>query len=202
MLPSVPEHPALPEELIIGQSYLRPCIRAQWNQFHAQWIPVLGTIHRDVEHIMADFDHVHVDYRFMPAKIRNETERELDQSTRIFKVNPVHSEPVSNVLPLGYETPITLEAAARIQTDLWLDVMPCTYAGPYPEYPASFVHWMKDLSKAYRNARLIDGHICPHQGTDLTGIEPDRNGNVTCPLHGLCWNAKTGRLAYQHPESA
>ncbi|MCY4364605.1 MAG: Rieske 2Fe-2S domain-containing protein [Chloroflexi bacterium] len=34
---------------------------------------------------------------------------------------------------------------------------------------------------------------CPHRGTDLRGLEV-RNGKVTCPLHGLSWRLKTGRL--------
>ena len=51
------------------------------------------------------------------------------------------------------------------------------------------------LSKAYRDARLVNGTICPHRGADLRGIKPDADGCVRCPLHSLRWNMKTGRLA-------
>ena len=44
------------------------------------------------------------------------------------------------------------------------------------------------LSKAYRNARLVNGTICPHRGADLRGIKPDADGCVRCPLHALRWN--------------
>ena len=51
------------------------------------------------------------------------------------------------------------------------------------------------LSAAYRDARLVNGTICPHRGADLRGMKPDADGCVRCPLHSLRWNLKTGRLA-------
>lgn len=35
---------------------------------------------------------------------------------------------------------------------------------------------------------------CPHRGMDLTGIKPDINGVITCPLHSLKFDAKTKQL--------
>jgi hypothetical protein len=37
---------------------------------------------------------------------------------------------------------------------------------------------------------------CPHKGTPLDGVEP-KDGKITCPLHGLQWDAETGKLVRQ-----
>ena len=73
-----------------------------------------------------------------------------------------------------------------------LSVRQRTYRGPYPKYPNHIAAWRYTLAAAYAEHSLIDGHICPHQGTDLAGIITDRDGAITCPLHGLRWHARTG----------
>lgn len=32
------------------------------------------------------------------------------------------------------------------------------------------------------------GRYCPHKGFDLQGVKPNRDGSVTCPLHGAIWD--------------
>jgi nitrite reductase/ring-hydroxylating ferredoxin subunit len=39
----------------------------------------------------------------------------------------------------------------------------------------------------------LDKPICPHQGTPLGGIKP-KDGIIHCPLHGLGFCSKTGKL--------
>jgi nitrite reductase/ring-hydroxylating ferredoxin subunit len=39
---------------------------------------------------------------------------------------------------------------------------------------------------------------CPHKGYDLSTIEPDKNGEIHCPLHDLKFNAKTGQMIEAH----
>lgn len=190
----VPECPALPDQLILGESYDRPCVRADWHNAGVAWFPVLGTIHNDAEYIKADFTHIHVDYRFMPRRHREEADKEVESGSRIFAVNPVHSQPISRICPEGFDEPVIMEEAGKIAPEKWIQVMKREYTGPYPEYPSRFVPWIDELRDGYRERQLIDGIICPHQGTDLTGIEPDAKGFVTCPLHGLCWDLKTGRM--------
>ena len=96
------------------------------------------------------------------------------------------------MVPADTDEPISVEEAIRTNhpTDL----------GPYPEYPqANRTSWRLGLTAAYADYQLIDGHIRPHQGTDLTGIVPDDDGVVTCPLHGLRWCARTGRIVAARP---
>lgn len=53
-------------------------------------------------------------------------------------------------------------------------------------------------SKYIKNSKLkyncIYKNKCPHRGYDLSNEKPDKNGIITCPLHGLKFNSKTMKL--------
>lgn len=54
----------------------------------------------------------------------------------------------------------------------------------------SKAYWIRQLRDTYACARLTDGR-CPHRGTPVQAMI--RDGDVlTCPGHGLRFNAKTG----------
>lgn len=192
---TIPRCEPLPDELTVGELYERPCVRGQWVSSRPTWIPVIGTVHQDDGPVNANFEHIHVDYRFLSPTMLEEAKPD-EKSAPIFDIHVVHSLPISNVWPEGADGPISLDKPqiGEIAVETWLRKRPCAYQGPYPEYPGHFVPWVKELHRIYRTATLVDGK-CPHQGTDLTGIEPDRQGVITCPLHGLRWWAKTGQSA-------
>ena len=56
--------------------------------------------------------------------------------------------------------------------------------------------WMRELERRYANAKLTGENAmrCPHKGVNLEGVEADGDGTVECPLHGLRWCIRTGRL--------
>ena len=56
--------------------------------------------------------------------------------------------------------------------------------------------WMRELERRYADAKLTGDNAmrCPHKGANLEGIEADADGTVECPLHGLRWCTRTGRL--------
>ena len=193
---AIPDHPALPDRLVVGQKYRRPCVRAHWQGSYITWVPVIGPIHDDRKHIGAAFQHLHVDYRFLRPEIRNALERELHRSPECS--NRVFSTPVSDVSPLGLDDPISLDAPhlADVPIAAWLVTRPRVYHGPYPDYPHDATPWTEALHQAYAGQSLIDGTTCPHQGTNLSGFVPDALGVITCPLHGLQWCAKTGKIVY------
>ena len=60
--------------------------------------------------------------------------------------------------------------------------------------------YMDRLEQQYKGLRVENGR-CPHQGIDLRGIEPDAQGFVRCPGHGLRWCPKTGEMATQGGKS-
>ena len=188
--------PALPDHPVAGQNYERPCIRAQWQNMGPLWLPVIGSIHSDVEYIKADFPHVHVDYRFLTETTRDILLKQMEEKNLIFNIHPVHTTPISTVWPDCNDTPLDLSdpSLATIPETTWLTVQLQEYIGPYPDYPEHLVPWHRELSAAYARQSLVNSTFCPHQGTDLSGIEPDRHGVVTCPLHGLKWSTRTGRI--------
>jgi hypothetical protein len=53
--------------------------------------------------------------------------------------------------------------------------------------------WLEDLSSAYSRRDWGPRKICPHRGASLCGV-PAVEGVVTCPLHGLRFDAKSGQV--------
>lgn len=49
------------------------------------------------------------------------------------------------------------------------------------------------LEPEFAHCTLKEGR-CPHRNFPLNGLEPDSDGNVICPGHGLKWNLATGKL--------
>lgn len=195
MTSMIPNCPPLPDKLVTARRYRRPCIRAKWLDLKTQWLPVIGSIHSDPDHVRADFLHAHIDYRFLTQKTRDHLIEKMEESNQILKINPIHSLPISVVWPLDVAKPIQIsdDRLEHIPENSWLKVQSRQYLGPFPEYPEHIVPWHRALSEAYADHTLVNA-ICPHQGTDLSGIEPDQEGVITCPLHGLKWRARTGRI--------
>ena len=50
------------------------------------------------------------------------------------------------------------------------------------------------IKKSKLKHKCIHKGKCPHRGYDLTNVEPDENGVITCPLHSLKFDAKTKKL--------
>ena len=153
MKPKIMTCPPLPEHLEIGQRYKRPCIRTTWQSIGPLWLPVIGSIHSDPEHVQADFPHVHVDYRFLTPETREELLKQMAEQHLIFKIHPVHVTPISSVWPEHLDAPmeLTKEGLDTIPENTWMTIQPCAYVGPYPEYPEHLVHWLRQLSTAYAN---------------------------------------------------
>ena len=178
---------------LLEQSY---CIRASWYKQETQWLPVIGSIHSDPKHVRADFMHIHVDYRFLSETIRDSLLTAQKESNAIFNIHPVHSTPISYVWPTNLENPVSIDdnQLADIPEKTWLDTRSMQYLGENQEYPHHVVTWHQELSQAYAESSLINGTICPHQFTDLSGIVPNHQGVITCPLHGLQWCNRTKKI--------
>ena len=91
--------------------------------------------------------------------------------------------------------------SANIPEESYLRVLRRKCRAQYPPYPTKTVsrHWLPDLEHAYRNARITQPMTCPHREGDLRA-SPVVDGVVTCPLHGLSWDLRTGRLRRMTPE--
>ena len=191
----------------LGRFYGRPHVRSGWAVGNKpRWWPVLGPQHEDGEIIGFPFEHFHVDARFMDGRTR----RGLDAAVaRTGAPHRVYSTPISAVSPEGTDwkrqvqcwpasDSISLSdlaaAPEAIDRSLWFRVLRVKFKAHPPSYPVSRIPWLVQLERAHVGERLGPTRKCPHRGADLTGIEPDALGVIRCPLHGLGWCGRTGRL--------
>lgn len=63
--------------------------------------------------------------------------------------------------------------------------------------PPEFAIVLKSLIETYKNVvgNNFNCKVCPHKGMPLEGLEPDENGHVRCPGHGLRFDIKKACLA-------
>lgn len=121
----------------MGRRYPRPCVRTIWQDAGPKWIPVIGKIHDDVEIIVADFQHIHVDYRFLCQRDRRRLLRQMQKDQEI---NPVFRVPISFVMPADTDDAIPIEVAMiNHATEEWLGVRDATIPGTVPAGQAYLV---------------------------------------------------------------
>ena len=189
---------AAPAYYEVGKFYRVPCVYAKWPDRYVapRWWPVIGPQHEDAEFINADYQHYHVDFRFL-----NEESRQMLRGpqgpSRAFSVVITSV----NIVAAAVGLPAEGSSAERLpEDDSWLQVKRLKCKALWPAYPSRFAWWLGELEAAYLGERLREGRICPHKGTDLSTIRPDGDV-VTCPLHGLRWNVRTGELEPQQIEA-
>lgn len=146
------------------------------------WWPVLGELHEDKDIVGFKFLHFHIDWRFASAgQLKFLERRECGARERAWYGVPLMlTERIGEGAhftagPRNYQTRVSRMTCKRD----WL---------PYPHHRAG---WQRRMKEAYADSCLVRG-ICPHRGYDLSH-EPVIDGVVTCPLHGLRFDAATGR---------
>lgn len=158
--------------MILGQYYQVPAVRV--DDFHGfdGWMPVNTPEHEDAEVINYPWQHFHVDWRFAPTSVWKYLSI-WHEGSRIF--GSVVMRTKTNGVPQTVEGP-TLK---RMK-----------YKRELPPYPHDIAPWTRRLAEQFACSKLIDGK-CPHRGTPVSAMI--REGDIlTCPAHGLRWNAITG----------
>ena len=157
----------------VGEHYRVPVAHGTWSGIEKQWV-VLGPYHEDRELIGFEYDHFHLDPRFVPQHIWR---RHVDDSASNGNIKAILGRPLT-----------------RAHEDAW---GPPTFVGHRkmrmirmvsPEAVRAVFEssrWMGELQECYDGS--LRGTICPHRGGDLRGFAPDKHGCVTCVLHGLTW---------------
>lgn len=174
----------------VGRYYMVPCMlttkaAGAWWALPGGWVPVVGPKHRDAEHLDVDFEHYHVDWRFIHTKKfqfacdrRGGTPHSTVLSSTHGQYNVIEGSPVLRKLRCLREMPEFPEVrtmpmnVVRRGTNRWAHM---------------------ERAQAFVCNKLKPGNICPHRGIDLTPFaRPD--GTAICPGHGLRWNLNTGEL--------
>ena len=164
-----------------------------------RWWPIRGRWHEDGDVIGFEQWHWHVDWRFVTGKLREEVLEWMqvrDRKPNAVVPRVITGRDMTIARDAGREpTPVRLAGWPRRQyLRTWLlakvDEPELTWEGIWPM-------WEGALAQRYRHARITPGRNarCPHRGVDLSDVEPDEDGVIECPLHGLRWCANTGDQA-------
>lgn len=148
--------------------------RAARGRFLPGWWPTLGPEHEDREILEFPPWHIHIDPRFVP---NSRFKPELLISP--LNLSRTERDPYP---PLTHERRIV--RCCRTMPG-W------PWNAPIP-YFKGHTMW-KRLEDEYAGARLKSCKVCPHRGIPLSSMEP-QDGVLTCPGHGLRWDAQTGEI--------
>jgi hypothetical protein len=169
---SVPFLADLREPPIPGRYYMVPVIDFTYCGKKGQW-PTLGPLHHDKGDVGFEPLHFHVDFRFLTA-------RQVNQIDGYYWGRP--AEQTVAVVPLN-------QRWIDIRRKAYLAKRKCRVAGWKYTLPVR-APWMDKFDARYgavaEPIRIKGGRLlCPHRKVDLSSFEPDADGIVTCPLHGL-----------------
>lgn len=161
----------LREPPVVGRFYMVPVIDFRYCSTDGQW-PTLGPLHHDKGDVGFEPLHFHVDFRFLTA-------RQVRQIAPYFGRGAEGTVAVAPLNQRGVDIPRkTYLAKRKCRVSGW--------AYSVPHRP----QWMDKFDARYGEVaqplRIKGGRLlCPHRKVDLSSFEPDADGIVTCPLHGL-----------------
>ena len=161
------ENPS-PENCTAGKYYKVPCINhrslvnasSRWGE----WVPLVGPVHEDKEHINFSPWHIHVDTRFLTLKDEYEYEIALGRP-----VSVAHSVFELDNIAQGATLQVRRMRCRRPEPAQWIDAW-----------------FIESLEAAYAGCRVSDGR-CPHRGIPLACGRSLAPGIRQCPGHGLAW---------------
>lgn len=179
---SVPLLSDLREPPVAGRYYMVPVIDYKYCSRDGQW-PTLGPLHHDKGDVGFEHLHFHVDFRFLTARqVRQVAGHYWRRSAAVTVA----------IAPL-------CDRREEIPRKPYLAKRKCRVSGWAYALP-SRARWMDKFDARYGTVaepiRIKGGRLlCPHRKVDLSSFEPDADGIVTCPLHGLrvrCGSASNG----------
>lgn len=158
----------------IGRYYRVPAVLVNEWWGYVGWVPVIGPKHEDAEIIGFPGQHFHVNWRFAPREIWKQ-----------FGDSPWEGQ--------HFAFPIQCpdsRGAQVIERGPEVRLMKCKRdPGAFPMARAE-KRWLPELRAKYACTKLLNG-ACPHRGIPVSAMH--RDGDIlTCPGHGLQWNAVTG----------
>lgn len=164
------------EPLVPGQTYKVPCMHYPYFG-RTDWWPVLGPAHKDKAFLNFDHLHVHIDGRFLSARQRRFLAWKETRGGR-------NLEKLLGSAPLNHADFQLPEPQVR-RRKCWIAEI------GYPYHDKPQIKKIVEHFAGRQCAMSERGWVCPHQATPLGSIKPI-DGVLTCPLHGLRIDAKSG----------
>ena len=164
---------------VVGRWYLvRTLTYQRFVRGAVRTWPIIGPKHTDQEFFNFQPEHYHVDVRFLNQKHL----RLLQYHWCYGALEQALAQPCSAATP---DRPLQPVEWKRMQ---------CRRLGVrYPYFDKAPV---QDLNAHYKGKQALKskrGWLCPHRRVALGTQIADKSGIITCPLHGLRINAKTGK---------
>lgn len=162
----------------IGRMYLVPTVYGRWFGSARHW-PVIGPKHHDTQCLRFEPHHYHLDVRFLGRKPEGVSWR------FVFSAPLITSDRIN---PDGLPAPEWRARKCQRLINPALDEINnlTTRAG---NWKCHFDQWAG--KQARHDGR---GWVCPHRNVSLADQAVDGDGVITCPLHLLRIDARTGRV--------
>lgn len=156
-----------------------PCIKVLYYSGLSDWVPILLPKHTDVE-LGITREHYHIDWRFV-GKWR--FEHIINCRKQIGDPDGVHMGFIlgEEATTEAFDKPVMKRMQCKRQH------------GVFP----NLANVPQQVEKSCVGKTLKDNMICPHRGIDLSGLEPDNEGNIVCPGHGLKFNLQSGEIVHR-----
>lgn len=179
-----------PKGCIAGRHYMVPCINhpklKKSSDGWENWIPLIGTLHQDKEHIGFEPWHIHVDTRFLTL------DTHYSESFALGKVVTFSARGGLEALYDSYYSDIVDNAMLELRRKQCRRPIPSVF----PE-----AMWAGDMQKAHASCRIVDG-LCPHRGIPIACGRYLAPGVRQCPGHGLAWDDDGRQARLVAPEQA
>lgn len=158
---------------IVGKRYSVPAIYYPFCGKVAWW-PVMGPRHEDAALIKFSAQHYHMDWRFAPARAVSMATGRVGRwrSLRSIGIGPYGTPLCTRDVPVPIETTMRVMMCKRL-------IVPTMLRTVLP---------FDKVSEFYAGRPALEGPrglVCPHRGAELHTLEPNADGVVVCPLHGL-----------------
>lgn len=163
----------------VGLYYEVPTIDATLHGLRDIW-PILGPWHEDAEFVKFPWEHFHLDGRFLNTRQWEWLHSRFETTDAVFGVV---------VTERGFSAYGELDGPRMIHGQPQIERRQCMRV--LPDFPFERATWLFQLEKEFSSA-VIRQPICPHRGIPLDGLTP-KDGIVTCPGHGLCFDVLTGQ---------